>query len=390
VSPSSRLRLFYFLYYGSVGVYLPYFAAYLRGLGWSGERIGLVQMIAPLVAGPSAILWATYADRVGSPARVLAFASLWAACAVAFLPFVHVPLTIGAVLLAQALADRSIVPLVDSVTLDWVGSQRRGSYTRIRLFGSLGFVALAQFVGLVLSARGDRAGDVAVPVAMALCVFAYAAVARTLPSPPRAEARPRLGDALQLLRDRGLAVLFLACAIHWGACAPWHLLFGVFVRDEGLPAALTGLGSALGVLAEVTVLLAFTRLERRFTPRALLGAAFAGSAVRWLLLSRADSAPAIVAVQLLHGLTFGAFWGAAVNEMARIVPARLRATGQALFSAVVFGGGNAVGYALSGAGYDRLGGARPLFAWAAVAELAALGVVLVLLKPPRSHAVASR
>jgi hypothetical protein len=38
----------------------------------------------------------------------------------------------------------------------------------------------------------------------------------------------------------------------------------------------------------------------------------------------------------------------------------------------VFGGANAAGYALSGAGYDRLGGAAPLFAWAAAVELAAL------------------
>jgi PPP family 3-phenylpropionic acid transporter len=361
-------------------VYLPYFAAYLRGLGWSGERIGFVQMIAPLVAGPSAILWATYADRIGSPARVLALTSAWAAFAVAFLPFVHVPLTVGAVLLFQALADRSIVPLVDSVTLEWVRTQRRGSYARIRLFGSLGFVALAQSVGILLSLRGDRAGDVAVPVAMALCVFVYAAVARKLPSPPRAGAAPRLADTVGLLRDGRLAALFLACSLHWGACAPWHLMFGVFVRDERLPAALTGLASAIGVLAEVTVLLAFPRLERRFTPRALLAVAFAGSAARWLLLWRAESAPAIVAIQLLHGLTFGAFWGAAVNEMARIVPVRLRATGQALFSAVVFGAGNAVGFALSGAGYDRLGGARPLFAWASVAELLALAVVVTLVK----------
>jgi PPP family 3-phenylpropionic acid transporter len=235
-------------------------------------------------------------------------------------------------------------------------------------------------VGLLLSLRGDRAGDVAVPVVMALCVFTYAAVARTLPSPPRAGAAPRLADTIGLLRDRRLAALFLACAVHWGACAPWHLMFGVFVRDERLPAALTGLASAIGVLAEVTVLLAFSRLERRFTPRALLAIAFAGSAARWLLLWRAESAPAIVAIQLLHGLTFGAFWGAAVNEMARIVPVRLRATGQALFSAVVFGAGNAVGFALAGAGYDRFGGARPLFAWAAVAEVLALAVVMTLVK----------
>ena len=43
---------------------------------------------------------------------------------------------------------------------------------------------------------------------------------------------------------------------------------------------------------------------------------------------------------------------------------------------MVFGGGNAVGYALSGIGYDRLGGVAPLFGFAAGAELLSLAVVL--------------
>ena len=69
MSPASRLRLFYFAYYGCVGTLLPYFAPYLRGLGFSGEQIGTVQMIGPLLAVPVAIAWATVADRTRSPAR---------------------------------------------------------------------------------------------------------------------------------------------------------------------------------------------------------------------------------------------------------------------------------------------------------------------------------
>ena len=42
----ARFRLFYFLYYGYVGASLPYFAAYLRGLGFSGAEIGAAQMAA--------------------------------------------------------------------------------------------------------------------------------------------------------------------------------------------------------------------------------------------------------------------------------------------------------------------------------------------------------
>jgi S-adenosylmethionine synthetase len=71
---------------------------------------------------------------------------------------------------------------------------------------------------------------------------------------------------------------------------------------------------------------------------------------------------------------------AAVAALSRVVPHALRATGQALFSAVVFGGGNAVGYQLAGAAFDHYGAAPPLFGWSALVELfrrqRASGIVL--------------
>jgi PPP family 3-phenylpropionic acid transporter len=375
--PAARLRLFYFLYYGGVGALLPYFAPYLRGLGFTGAEIGLVQMIPPLVAAPVAIAWATAADRLGDPARVLGLASLWAALAMAFLPAARTPGAVALVLLVSALGDRSVVPLVDSVTLEWVRASKRLGYARIRLFGSLGYVVAAQALGVLLAARGDRPGDVLVPLAIAGLVAGYAIVARRLPSPPAPGARPGLRDVLGLLRDPPLLLLLLACAIHWGSCAPFHLLFGVLVRDAGLPSTVTGLAMTVAVGAEVVALLLFPRLEARLGLRALFGVAFCGSALRWLLTSRAQGAAALVATQALHALTFGVFWGSAVNAMAAAVPPRLRATGQALFSAVVFGGGSAVANWLSGLGYDRFHGAGPLYAIAAATELAALGAYVV-------------
>ena len=382
MSPAARLRLFYFLYYGSVGANLPYFAPYLRGLGFSGGEIGTVQMLGPLLAAPVALSWAAAADRLGSPARALRLAALWVLASILFLPAARTPLAVGAVLLSQALADRAVVPLVDAVSMEYVRHEPRLSYARIRLFGSLGYVALALGVGLLLGLRGDRPADLAVPLTLVACVGGYALAARKLPSPPPAGERPRLGEALGLLRSRPLLALLAVATVHWGATAPYHILFGLHVRDLGLPAWVTGVASSAGVGAEIVALLLFPRLEARLSTRGLLALAFGGSAVRWFLSAHLREAPAVVAVQLLHGLTFGVFWGASVRAMARLVPARLRASGQALFSAAVFGGGNAIGYQLSGRGYDHYGAVAPLFGWAGAAELAALAGALVLLREP--------
>ncbi len=376
MAPATRLRLFYFLYYGSVGTLLPYFAPYLRGLGFSGGNIGVVQMLPSLLAPAVALAWATWADHRATPARALRRAAGWASVAILLLPFARTPLEVGAVLVLMALGDRAVVPLADSVAIEWCRERPSASYARIRLFGSAGFIVLSVVAGRALTLRGNRPADLLVPVLAVLCVVGYGLAARGAPPSASHVERPAPRDMLALLRDRRLHVVLAAAAVHWAACAPYHLLFGVFVRDLGLSPDVTGAGMAVGVLAEIAALLLFPRIERRLSVRALLVVSFLGSAVRWALLSRAAGAVPVAALQALHGLTFGLFWGSAMAALAALVPPRLRATGQAAFTAIVFGGGNAIGYALAGVGYDRLGGVAPLFAFAAAAELLPLAIVL--------------
>ena len=365
----ARLRIFYFLYYAGVGVFQSYFAPYLRGLGFSGEQIGAVMFAQQAVAAPAALIWGTAADRLGAPSRALSVTAAGALIVFAGLPFARTPLQIGLVLAGAAVFSGALVPLADATTVHAAGS----AYARTRLWGSIGFVITAQALGVLLSARGDRAADLSMPIAYLACIAGYAAVSQGLPRVEAHPDRPHWRDALALLRSPALLVLLAMCAVHWAALSPYHLMFGVLVRDAGLPSSITGAGFALGVLAEVGALLAFPALLRRFSLRALFAAAFLGSTVRWLLLARARPDPAaLILLQLFHALSFGLWWGCAVEAMQRVVPARLRATGQALFSAIVFGAGAAAGFALSGAGYDRFGGARPLYTCASVAELIAL------------------
>ncbi|HET7826259.1 MAG TPA: MFS transporter [Anaeromyxobacter sp.] len=386
MSATTRLRLFYLLYYGNVGTYLPYFAAYLRGRGYSGGEIGVVQMMPSLLAPVVALSWASYADHRASPQRALRLASAWAAIAVLFLPFARTPWQVGAVVALMSLGDRAVVPLVDSITLDFCRGNPGASYARVRLWGSVGFIVASLAAGWALTLRGDRPSDPLVPVLVAALVVAYALVSRRAPATRGHDERPAARDLAALATDRRLHLLLAASAIHWAACAPYHLLFGVFVRDRGLSSGVTGAGVGIGVAAEIAALVLFPRLERRVPLRGLFAIAFLGSAVRWALLSRATGAFPVAALQALHFLTFGLFWGCATHALAGLVPARLRATGQAAFTAIVFGGGNALGYALSGLGYDRLGGVGPLFGFAAAAELASLAIVLVPLRARASRA----
>jgi len=365
-----------------VGTFLSYFAPYLRGLGFTGEQIGTVTFAQQAVAAPAALIWGAIADRLGAPSRALAACTAGMLFAISGLPYARTPMQVAVVLVLSALFSGAVVPLLDSTAVEAVKIAGH-SYARTRLWGSLGFVLTAQGLGLLLAARGDRPGDRLMPFAYLFCVGGYALIAQLLPPVAAHPDRPRWREALVLLREPRLLFVFAICAIHWAASAPYHLLFGVLVRDRGFSSTVTGAGLALGVLAEVLALLAFPSLLRRFSLRALFAAAFAGTALRWALVARAPDARSLVALQLLHALSFGIFWGSAVEAMQRIVPVRLRASGQALFSALVFALGNAVGYALSGAGYDRFRSAAPLYTFAAAVEVLPLLLLLLPLSPEK-------
>jgi PPP family 3-phenylpropionic acid transporter len=375
-----RLRLAYFLYYAAAGTSLPYLAVYLRGKGFTGGQIGSIQMLPSLLAPFVAMGWARVADQGGDPVRILRWITAWAACSAFFLPFAATPLLVGAVVFSQSLGDRAVVPLLDAVSLEHCRAHPGASYARIRMFGSIGFVVLAFVLGQVLTLRGDRPGDVVVPATVAGFAACYALAARRLsPAPAAHTDRPAGGELWKLLGNPRLMLLLGACAIHWCACVPYSLFLGVFVRDLGLPARVTGAGITAAVLAEIGVMMSFPALERRFSPRALLAAAFLASALRWALLARSTHPAAIIGLQALHGLTYGLFWSTLVKLVGDFVPPRVRATGLALCSAVVFGGGNAVGAKLAGLGYDHYHSAGPLFLWSAGADLALAGVVVLLL-----------
>ncbi|HVV48655.1 MAG TPA: MFS transporter, partial [Polyangia bacterium] len=173
---------------------------------------------------------------------------------------------------------------------------------------------------------------------------------------------------------RELRLLLIAGALHWACMAPYNVFFGVFLRDLGLPPLDWGFAFAVGVTAEMLVLLAFHRIHARVRLDTLLAAAFLASALRWLGNATLQSPAALIALQALHGMTFGMFWSAGIALVAATVPPELRATGQALLVMSINVGG-ALGNFAVGRLYDTAGPAF-LFAVAAAGEVLPLAVIL--------------
>jgi len=373
---AGRLPLvgFYFLYFGAIGVTLPFLPAYLRSLELSTTQVGLLLSLGPLASLLTPPLWGHLADRTGRLSHVLTLLTVGSAlCFAPLLGLTAFP-ALALTLAAYACFASSITPVVDSLTLNRV-NLLGGSYSHVRLFGSLGFILFSTTFGLVSKEMSRLA--VAVPLALLVLLALWSLSLRSGASPGTSH-HPLAG--LRLLRDNtDLRWLLAATCLHWMACAPYNGMLAIHILGQGMPAWVVGLAAGVGVAAEVPAMILYPRFAHRIAPRHLLGIAFGLSALRWVGMSLVSSPTLVVGLSVLHSMTFGVFYVASVAFMARRVPPHLRASGQGLFAAVTFGVGGLVGNMLSGAGFHLLGG-HALFAVAGLLEVVA--VLLVLQSSP--------
>jgi MFS transporter, PPP family, 3-phenylpropionic acid transporter len=177
--PYWRLSGYYFFYFAFIGAFSPYFGLYLQSLNFSAWDIGLLmsQMQLMRLFGPN--LWGWLADRFGRRMAIIRLAGgIGLAGFTAFFWLDKLP----AMLLAMAVLAffwSAALPLVETLTFDHL-REERGRYSRIRLWGSIGFIVAVMGTGAAL----DFAPPVAVLWVCWSILLGILAVAVVLPDAP--------------------------------------------------------------------------------------------------------------------------------------------------------------------------------------------------------------
>jgi len=249
----------------------------------------------------------------------------------------------------------------------------RLDYGRIRLWGSLGFIAATLLAGRLVTLAGIDSVALLLAGAAALILAACAA----LPAPRRGrDATPRAG-ALRALARPSFLLFLLAAALIQGSHAVYYGFGTLYWRRLGIADDVIALLWAEGVVAEIALFYWGAPLLRRLGPAGLLALGGGGGLLRWSLTGFVASLPALALLQLLHGLTFGAAHLGAMHHLARNLPPAQAATAQALYATVVGGLGQGLLMLVAGALYGAVAGK----AYLAMAAVAAAGGALALLLP---------
>src|ERR1700704_1746858 len=162
-----RLSSFYFCYFAFIGAFAPYFALYLRSLGYSAPEIGLLLAVNPVarIFGPN--IWGWLSDHYGARGLLIRLTAVATAVVFTAVFFNRGFGWMFTTLLLLNVFWCGILPLAESATLSLVGS-RVGAYGRVRVWGSVGFVAVVVAAGYALDYLG--VGAIA-PIVLSLLVL---------------------------------------------------------------------------------------------------------------------------------------------------------------------------------------------------------------------------
>ena len=368
------------------GTNLPFLPVWLDWAGLGPREIAIVTAM-PLfvrVAVTPAIAFA--ADRAGDHRRFLIGLSWAGLAALVVLAQSREFWAILACTVAFAAAWTTVMPLTETVAMGGVKAAGL-DYGRMRVWGSLSFIAASLVGGWVVERLGAGSAIWLVVAGAALTTAAAHALARPIglgrlkaaTSPPRLS----LAEAVGLLGSRTFLIFLVAAGLVQAAHAVFYTFGTLHWRDLGLSTGWSGALWAISIVAEVALFAYSAAVVRRIGPVELMALGAGAAVVRWLAMGFDPPLALLVPLQLLHALTFGATHIGAMHFIGGAVPQVQAGTAQALYASVT--GGLAMGGAMlvTGPLYAAYVG-RAYWAMAVLAAVGLLASLMLLRIKPRS------
>lgn len=353
-----RVALFYGALFLIYGVHVPYLPLWLDWRGLSSNEIAIV-MSAPfflrLLVTPVVAL---KADRTGNHRSSVVLIS-WTALVLAVLlsgASSFWPILLLAVPFHVAVA--TVMPLTETIAVR--GVRVAGlDYGRMRLWGSLTFIA----VGLLGGALADAFGAQVCIIVIA-CGAAVTAFASHLLPPDQREGevvsnvrQPLFGGEAKRLVQSPLFLLFLFSAAAVQASHGTFYSFGALHwKSQHLSTSWVGALWAIAVLSEVLIFAYASTLFRDFGPVELILLGALAAIVRWGTMAFDPPLWFLAPLQVLHAFTYGASHLGAMQFIARAVPQAAAGTAQALYAVMAAGCVIGMVTLASGVIYPQAGG----------------------------------
>lgn len=363
------LKMLLFSFHATNTIILSFLPLYLDFRGLSETEIGWVLAIGPLASIFAQPFFGYLSDKYKTVKWILLV------CVIGLLIFSTLFFqmnTLLSIMLMGAVFYFFTTPigaLGDSL------AQRRAdelqiSFGTIRMWGSVGFATSSLIVGEILT----RAG-IEYMIWPYLCFGSLALLVVFRLKDIKVDAEPvHFRDIGKIVKNKPF--IFFLCMIMFLSVTHRanDSYMGLYITRLGGTEGLVGLAWFVGVIAEALVFALAGFWFKRYKP--LIFIIFAGAifSIRWFIYGWAEDPMYIVALQFLHGITFGVFYLASFSYITRLIPKLLQSTGHLVFFATFFGVSGIIGSLAGGRIIDTFNGSTLYYSMGA---LAATGTVLL-------------
>jgi len=370
--PYWHLSSFYFFYFAVYAVIAPYWSLYLKGMQFDPESIGLLTAILTGTRILAPNIWGGIADRTGRRLQVVQWGG--------FLGFFFaLGLFVAASFYWMALVIagfsffwNATLSQFEVITLGYLKSDRH-RYSRVRLWGSVGFILTVLGMGVLL----DQISVLHLPWVLVglLLMLWFSSLGYEEQGGPKRSVES--STFLTTLKQPHVIALLLVVFLVQVSHAPYYVFYSIYLEEHGYSRTLIGILWSMGVVAEVGIFMVMHRLFRLFSLRRLIVISLSLMALRWWMISQfVESLPLLFLAQVGHAFSFGVIHSCSIELIHRMFSSRDAGKGQASYNSVSFGAGAAFGAVISGFIWSGLG-AETTYLMASAAALLAVVIALV-------------
>ncbi len=154
--PYWRLSSFYFFYFAALGALVPYWGLYLKVLGFDAVAIGSLMAIPMATKFLAPYLWGWLGDHLGQRMRIVRIGSLVTALIFVGVFWVRDFWPLALTMALFSFFWNAVLPQFEVVAFNYLGAEAP-KYARLRVWGSVGFIATVGALGMAVDHEGPHA-----------------------------------------------------------------------------------------------------------------------------------------------------------------------------------------------------------------------------------------
>ena len=332
------LGAFYFFYFALVGVYVIFLPKVLLEVGYSAAQVGVIYAAAPFMRFLLPFLFRRFVSLT-SRIYLLSLLLSLVATLIFWATINDFYLYLGANLLFGG-AMGVTLPYVETIALAALSKER---YGKVRLWGSLGFMGIALWLGKVLSSPQEALYYLS---SMTFLTMLFGTLVIRYDRIKHSSAQEDASFSLTKYWAFWVSVFLMQ--VGFGG---FYNFFTIYETAHGISLEMTSWMWSFGVICEIVMLYFQGPLLQR-NLLSILQFATLVTAFRWLLLYLfPDSVLLTFASQSLHAVSFALYHTAAITYVFSLYTQKKLA--QQFFLGIAFGLGGSVGAVLSGKIYGE-------------------------------------